>query len=138
MKSILGFNAAVAGQGPRGEVTGAQRSEGTGVFAYRDPSGKTDGNGVLDQLKEHAARQSPDMDLVDGKGLRHRLWRITDAKIQANISTALQDQCIYIADGHHRYETALNYRDWVKENTPDFDGDHPANVYSFTLPQKIA
>jgi len=92
-----------------------------------------DGNGILDQLKAHAANQSPDMDLVDGKGLRHRMWRITDTKTQADLTGALQDQCIYIADGHHRYETALNYRDWVRENTPDFDETHPANFVMMSL-----
>lgn len=92
-----------------------------------------DGNGILDQLVAHAGRQTPDMDLVDGKGLRHKLWRITDAKTQEHVTNSLQDQCIYIADGHHRYETALNYREWVKENTPDFDETHPANFVMMSL-----
>ncbi|MBF0398927.1 MAG: DUF1015 domain-containing protein, partial [Desulfobacterales bacterium] len=39
----------------------------------------------------------------------------------------MANKTIFIADGHHRYETALNYKNWVKENTPDFGEDHPAN-----------
>lgn len=40
---------------------------------------------------------------------RHRLERIDDAATIARIASALRDQRVYIADGHHRYETALNY-----------------------------
>lgn len=92
-----------------------------------------DGNGVLSKLQERAGIQAPDMDLVDGKGLRHKLWRIVDPETQTHVSSCLKDQCIYIADGHHRYETALNYRDWVKENTSGFDENHPANFVMMSL-----
>lgn len=92
-----------------------------------------DGNGILSKLQERAGIQSPDMDLVDGKGLRHKLWRIVDPETLNHVSFYLRDQCIYIADGHHRYETALNYRDWVKENTPGFDENHPANFVMMSL-----
>ena len=92
-----------------------------------------DGNGILDQLKKRADIQSPDMDIIDGKGLCHKLWRITDPETQAHVSSSLEGQAIYIADGHHRYETALNYRDWVKENTPNFDQHHPSNFVMMSL-----
>lgn len=92
-----------------------------------------DGNGILDQLREHATRRGPDMDLVDDKGLRHQLWRITDPDAQADVTNSLMDQCIYIADGHHRYETALNYREWVRENTQGFNENHPANFVMMSL-----
>lgn len=92
-----------------------------------------DEDGILDRLRQHAAGQAPDMDLVDDKGLRHKLWRITDTATQTMITDSLQEQCLYIADGHHRYETALNYRQWVRENTPDFDENHPANFIMMSL-----
>lgn len=92
-----------------------------------------DGNGVLEKLRRRADIQTPDIDLVDNKGLRHKLWRMTDPETQAHIHSSLIDQCIYIADGHHRYETALNYRDWVKENTQGFDQNHPANFVMMSL-----
>jgi uncharacterized protein (DUF1015 family) len=41
----------------------------------------------------------------------HRLWRVTDTVVIARFAEALADQMIVIADGHHRYETALAYRD---------------------------
>jgi uncharacterized protein (DUF1015 family) len=40
---------------------------------------------------------------------RHRLARIDDPAVVARVSAALRDRRVYIADGHHRYETALNY-----------------------------
>jgi uncharacterized protein (DUF1015 family) len=92
-----------------------------------------DGNGILKRMAETARNQAPDMDFVDGKGLGHKLWRLLDKEIQAHVTSSLSDQCIYIADGHHRYETALNYRNWVKESTPGFSADHPANFVMMSL-----
>ncbi len=92
-----------------------------------------DSNGILKWLNEVDSSQTPDLDFIDDQGLGHKLWRITDKKIQAHITSALNDQCIYIADGHHRYETALNYRNWVRDNTPGFDDNHPANFVMMNL-----
>ena len=92
-----------------------------------------DGDGSLQQLIEKAAAQAPDMDFVDSKGLIHKLWRLFDPELQGCITSALKDQCIYIADGHHRYETALNYRKWVADHNPNFDQDHPANYVMMNL-----
>ena len=92
-----------------------------------------DGNGILKKIAETARTQKPDMDFVDSKGLGHRLWRLLDKELQNHVRASLNDQCIYIADGHHRYETALNYRDWVRDNTADFDSNHPANFVMMSL-----
>ena len=48
--------------------------------------------------------------LVDVSGW-HQLWRVTDASVIARVQAALAPETIIIADGHHRYETALAYRD---------------------------
>lgn len=53
---------------------------------------------------------------VDGRGVEHRYLRIADAKLCKEITEALAGQKMLIADGHHRYETALNYS---KENPGD-------------------
>src|SRR5204863_385180 len=53
--------------------------------------------------------------LVDVNGW-HQLWRVTDAAAIARVEAALADQTIIIADGHHRYETALAYRDEQRGN----------------------
>lgn len=58
----------------------------------------------------------------------HRLWALTDSDMQAAVISALADKQLFIADGHHRYETALNYsreqrrlRGLGEEGTYDFD-----------------
>jgi len=53
----------------------------------------------------------PHAELVDDEGTRHRLWRLADPVRAADVAAALAERWILIADGHHRYETALAYRD---------------------------
>lgn len=53
---------------------------------------------------------------TDENGLTHRLWGLTDETLCAAVSEAFTDLKLYIADGHHRYETALNYRRELREN----------------------
>ena len=53
---------------------------------------------------------------TDEDGTRHETWRITDAAQIAAISQAVGSQPLVIADGHHRYETSLAYRDERRES----------------------
>jgi len=53
---------------------------------------------------------APDVDVMH-QGVRHRLWAIRSAGGIARIRDAVADEALFIADGHHRYETALNYWD---------------------------
>lgn len=68
----------------------------------------------------------PDAQLVDGDGVTHRIWRIDDPAAHAALAKALADRWILIADGHHRYETALAYRD-ERRAAGDTDPDAPHN-----------
>jgi uncharacterized protein (DUF1015 family) len=52
----------------------------------------------------------PDLQVEDEHGVVHRVWQVTDAKLIQSIQSAMSDKKLIIADGHHRYETALNYR----------------------------
>lgn len=54
---------------------------------------------------------APDAEVTDQEGVVHRFWRITDPAAHAAVAAAMADRWILIADGHHRYETALAYRD---------------------------
>jgi len=57
-----------------------------------------------------AGETLPDIEVTDEYGVVHRVWKMTDpAKINL-LATAMEDKKLIIADGHHRYETALNYR----------------------------
>ncbi len=57
--------------------------------------------------------ESPEIEFTDGEGVTHRLWRITDEAQLEKLQEQFADRKLYIADGHHRYETALRYRDSV-------------------------
>lgn len=67
-----------------------------------------DKNQRIDESLEAATRGAP---LLDGEfdGVRHRLYAITDRAVHEQIAAVLADKPLFIADGHHRYETALNY-----------------------------
>ena len=75
---------------------------------YSDPAGSVekilyDGNGPAEA------------EVTDEYGVLHRLWRINDPATTLLLTTAMADKKLIIADGHHRYETALNYS---KEHAP--------------------
>jgi uncharacterized protein (DUF1015 family) len=53
---------------------------------------------------------APDVQIKDEYGVVHRVWQITDPKLIHSVQNAMSDKKLIIADGHHRYETALNYR----------------------------
>ena len=48
--------------------------------------------------------------MTDEYGVVHRLWPVSDPEFIRRIQAAMKDKKLVIADGHHRYETALNYR----------------------------
>jgi uncharacterized protein (DUF1015 family) len=86
-----------------------------------------DDGGILSAL-EHAVDQSvPIVDFEDDQGHRHRLWRIIDPAIHGRVAEAMKDKRLYIADGHHRYETAMNFRKHLQDTDPGFSDSHPAN-----------
>ncbi len=87
----------------------------------------SDQTNILGLLKNAVENISPVFDFKDDAGHRHQLWRISDPSIHQKVSDAFASKKLFIADGHHRYETALNYRKWLMENNPEFTSDHPAN-----------
>jgi len=90
-------------------------------------------NRIYYKLKDAIDDKSADIVFTDNAGQKHQLWRITDHSVHQYISDALKDKKIFIADGHHRYETALNYRDWLSARTSNFNGNHPANYVMMYL-----
>jgi len=71
---------------------------------YDDPSR------LIDNLLEETARKTAPLELTDEYGVIHRLWPVDDPAFVRRIQSAMKDKKLVIADGHHRYETALNYR----------------------------
>jgi uncharacterized protein (DUF1015 family) len=59
----------------------------------------------------------PRIDVRDDSGFRHQLWAMTDRDILRELTEAMQPKPLFIADGHHRYETALTYRRLGRQQT---------------------
>ena len=72
----------------------------------------------LDRLREQVAARDPLIDLVDDLGIRNELRPIDAPEEIAIVQRELDSPRILIADGHHRYETALNYRRARRQETP--------------------
>ena len=86
-----------------------------------------DRDDLMPRLQAQAGRLKPTIEFQDEDGAGHRMWQIVDPDENAVIQTAFKDRRLYIADGHHRYETCLAYRDECARNTEHFNGRHPAN-----------
>lgn len=71
----------------------------------------------LDAIMDKAMTETPIEEAIDKNGIINRLWAITDAGEIAKVAAFMSDKQIAIADGHHRYETALAYRNEMREKT---------------------
>jgi uncharacterized protein (DUF1015 family) len=68
-------------------------------------------SGEVDSLLTPGKNTTPTIDVTDEYGVAHRVWQISDAAVIAAIQETMRNKKLVIADGHHRYETALNFRD---------------------------
>jgi uncharacterized protein (DUF1015 family) len=87
---------------------------------YPDPGGE-----ARRILEEALCRVTP-LVATDHLGVVHRMWAATDLGTIAAIAAAVGPRPVFIADGHHRYETACEYREHVFQ-TGSLSPDHPAN-----------
>lgn len=85
---------------------------------------------VLESLAKKEKDSPPDLEVADDDGVIHRLWQVTDPAIIEKAQGLLDNKPLFIADGHHRYETALNYRNMMREKHPDFTGKE---LYNYVL-----
>jgi uncharacterized protein (DUF1015 family) len=70
---------------------------------------------LLFRSPEGPSTAAPDIEVTDEFEVTHRVWRVGDPAIINLVTTALEDKKLIIADGHHRYETALHY---AREHSP--------------------
>ncbi|BDD87235.1 DUF1015 domain-containing protein [Desulfofustis limnaeus] len=90
-------------------LTRACRAQFSQVFSvFSDPQGK-----VISLLEQNRPA-APAVEVTDGDGNRHRLWRLDDPAAIIEVQQAVAAHPLYIADGHHRYTTALAYRKETK------------------------
>jgi uncharacterized protein (DUF1015 family) len=77
-------------------------------------------------LDDTIASREPDgaATSIDGEG--HRFWAIEAGRLEMRRIAPLLSESFYIADGHHRYETAVAYRDWLARQGATLERDHPA------------
>ena len=59
--------------------------------------------------------------------VENRIWIVTDPQVIDAVGSLMRDRPVYIADGHHRYGTALNYREWLTAKHGPLPLDHDAN-----------
>lgn len=67
--------------------------------------------GSIDSLISAGTQQKPDIEVTDEYGVIHQVWAISEAGMIESLRKAMAEKRLIIADGHHRYETALAYRD---------------------------
>jgi len=78
-------------------------------------------------------RNKPLMNLKSAGGEGHIIWAITEPEVVNQISGSLAEQPLYIADGHHRYESALAYRHERRAYLPSASRDEAFNFVMMTL-----
>lgn len=86
---------------------------------YPDP-----GNDVQRMLDGHVAG-TVGLEAIDEQGVQHTLWPVTDVALVSQVVAHMSELPMFIADGHHRYETACDYIDHLEQQGP-LPADHPA------------
>lgn len=92
-----------------------------------------DNRGVIFKKIEELSKKAPAVEFTDHEGIVHRLWQVTDQEAIAELQRRFSGLQLFIADGHHRYETALNYRNFLKEEGIVKDAQHNANYVMMFL-----
>ena len=108
------------------ELLRATRAHFGQIFMlYNDPSGKL-------EVTLFPPRE-PEICVTDEYGVVHKLWQVSDPRVIENVSRSMRDQKLIIADGHHRYETALNYRNERRAGAARPDAEAPYERVMMTL-----
>ena len=97
------------------------------LMMYQDPEHKI----ATALVKE--THEKPVIDTTIPEGDRHKVWAITDTEVVSPIAGAMAKQPFYIADGHHRYTSALTYRREKVAATPGISPDDAVNFVMTTL-----
>ncbi len=92
-----------------------------GFMLYPDREKKTI------EILGKVSKDGPIIDAVDEYGVRNRIWMLTDPEDIKRIREVIGPEQVVIADGHHRYETAVTFRDEMRSANPGFTGDEGFN-----------
>ncbi len=83
------------------------------IFAIFSDSDLKPNQRPANLLAEAAKGKTPLIEATDDDGIINRVWVIDDRSVIEKLSASMEGRPVFIADGHHRYETALNYRDFM-------------------------
>ncbi|MSP60942.1 MAG: DUF1015 domain-containing protein [Myxococcales bacterium] len=96
----------------------ATRAHFSQIFGlYKDPDRRTDAPFV------EIERSEPALEGTTTDGVHHRMWRLVDPAAQREVIDFLAEEKVYIADGHHRYETMLALREELRKEVPPGPGE---------------
>ncbi len=96
----------------------------TGFILYSDPEKKTI------ELFDECLNETPLIEGKDDLGVINKIWKITDSEKIRIVQQVFEVQQLVIADGHHRYETAVTYRNMRRDEAGDWDEN---DVYNFRM-----
>src|SRR5580693_9043558 len=104
-----------------------QTHTGQLFMLYSDPAAR------IDALLDSSTRSKAEVEIRDEYDVVHKLWPVTDTQTLETIRREMADKKLVIADGHHRYETALAYRDECRARAGRVDPNAPYEKVMMTL-----
>ncbi|MEX0611547.1 MAG: DUF1015 domain-containing protein [Pirellulales bacterium] len=121
-----------AAKADRLKLWGACKANLSQIFSlFPDPEN------AAQNILESAIAGVAALEATDHLGVVHRIWPVIDVSTITAVSAAMGDRPVYIADGHHRYETACNLRDQIAaefaERGETLSPEHPANYVLMML-----
>ncbi len=110
------------------KLLGTLRANTSPIFVmYEDPQGE------IRKLVEDRKPGRPVIEAMVSREERHRLWVLTDESVLGVIRRFFEPKPLYIADGHHRYESALNYQKEQRAISPTWDDSEACNFVMMSL-----
>ncbi|MDX2129043.1 MAG: DUF1015 domain-containing protein [Chloroherpetonaceae bacterium] len=100
--------------------TGANISPIFGLYADQEKLGDK-------AIEKFTQTQAPFIDAMDYQNTRNKVWELSDPEIISTVKQVIHTKQMYIADGHHRYETAINYRNLRQSENPGHTGNEAYN-----------
>ena len=88
-------------------------------------------SGQIDSLLTTNA--APDISVVDEYDVNHQVWQVSDPHLIESVRNAMSAKKLIIADGHHRYETALNYRNECRATNSFASNQSNNDPYEFVM-----
>lgn len=96
-----------------------------------------DNGGTVSEIIRKNSADEPQNSFVSADSVTQSLWQISDSTVISELQEAFADKQLFIADGHHRYETALNFRNEMIKQNPNHTGNELYNyVMMFLVPME--